>query len=66
MCELLRHGRAAGRRDSIVVVAEGATDRAGNRIGGDYIRQILEERLGEDTRVTILWPCPARRYAQRL
>jgi len=54
MCELLRHGRAAGRRDSIVVVAEGATDRAGNRIGGDYIRRILEERLGEDTRVTIL------------
>ena len=24
MCELLRNGRAAGRRDSIVVVAEGA------------------------------------------
>ena len=54
MCEMLRHGRAAGRRDSIVVVAEGATDRAGNRISADYIRQVLEERLGEDTRVTIL------------
>ncbi|HRY17024.1 MAG TPA: 6-phosphofructokinase [Candidatus Competibacteraceae bacterium] len=54
MCALLRHGRAAGRRDSIVVVAEGATDRAGNPINGDYVRQVLEERLGEDTRVTIL------------
>ncbi len=54
MCELLRNGRAAGRRDSIVVVAEGATDRAGNPISADYIRQVLEERLGEDTRVTIL------------
>ncbi|MCB1918880.1 MAG: 6-phosphofructokinase [Candidatus Competibacteraceae bacterium] len=54
MCEMLRHGRAAGRRDSIVVVAEGATDRTGNRISADYIRQVLEERLGEDTRVTIL------------
>jgi 6-phosphofructokinase 1 len=54
MCEMLRHGRAAGRRDSIVVVAEGATDRAGKRISGDYVRQVLEERLGEDTRVTIL------------
>ncbi|MGB5063564.1 MAG: 6-phosphofructokinase, partial [Candidatus Competibacter sp.] len=54
MCELLRHGRAAGRRDSIVVVAEGATDRAGNPISADYVRQVLEERLGEDARVTIL------------
>ena len=54
MCELLRHGRAAGRRDSIVVVAEGACDRQGKPIGADYVRQVLEERLGEDTRVTIL------------
>ncbi len=54
MCELLRHGRAAGRRDTIVVVAEGATDQAGHPISADYVRQVLEERLGEDTRVTIL------------
>ncbi len=54
MCELLRHGRASGRRDSIVVVAEGAIDRAGHPISADYVRQVLEERLGEDTRVTIL------------
>jgi len=54
MCELLRNGRAAGRRDSIVVVAEGATDQAGKAISGDYVRQVLEERLGEDARVTIL------------
>ena len=54
MCELLRNGRAAGRRDSIVVVAEGARDHAGHPIGADYVRQVLEERLGEDTRVTIL------------
>jgi 6-phosphofructokinase 1 len=54
MCEMLRNGRAAGRRDSIVVVAEGATDRAGHPISADYVRQVLEERLGEDTRVTIL------------
>lgn len=54
MCDLLRRGRAAGRRDSIVVVAEGAADRQGNPISSDYVRQVLEERLGEDTRVTIL------------
>jgi len=54
MCEMLRNGRAAGRRDSIVVVAEGATDRTGHPISANYVRQVLEERLGEDTRVTIL------------
>ncbi|HNW78305.1 MAG TPA: 6-phosphofructokinase, partial [Candidatus Competibacteraceae bacterium] len=54
MCELLRNGRAAGRRDSIVVVAEGAIDRQGQPISADYVRQVLESRLGEDTRVTIL------------
>ena len=54
MCGLLRQGRIAGRRDSIVVVAEGAQDRAGNPISCDYVRQVLQERLDEDTRVTIL------------
>ncbi|MBP9805829.1 MAG: 6-phosphofructokinase [Candidatus Accumulibacter sp.] len=54
MCGLLRNGRAAGRRDSIVVVAEGAQDRTGKPISCDHVRQVLEERLGEDARVTIL------------
>lgn len=54
MCEILKAGREAGRRDTIVVVAEGAQDRYGNHINSNYVRQILEERLGEDTRVTIL------------
>jgi 6-phosphofructokinase 1 len=54
MCDQLRDGRAAGRRDSIVVVAEGAADRDGKPITSDYVRQVLQDRLGEDTRVTIL------------
>ena len=54
MCEVLRTGRAAGRRDSIVVVAEGAQDRQGNRLRSDALREMLEERLGEEVRVTIL------------
>ncbi len=54
MCEVLRKGRDIGRRDSIVVVAEGAQDRHGNPITSAYIKTVLEERLGEDTRVTIL------------
>ncbi len=54
MCQVLRAGRQMGRRDSIVIVAEGARDRHGNPISSTYVKQVLEERLGEDTRVTIL------------
>jgi 6-phosphofructokinase 1 len=55
MCEILREGRAIGRRDSIVVVAEGAVDRqTGQPITCDYIKQVLEEKLGEDARITVL------------
>ncbi len=54
MCEVLRKGRQMGRRDSVVVVAEGARDREGKPITSHYVKQVLEEKLGEDTRVTIL------------
>ncbi len=54
MCELLRNGRKAGRRNSIVVIAEGAIDSLGNPISSEHVRSVLEDRLGEDTRVTIL------------
>ena len=54
MCEVLAAGRAAGRRHSIVVVAEGARDRNGNPITSEHVCKVLEERLGEDARVTIL------------
>lgn len=54
MCEILRKGRVAGRRDSVVIVAEGARDRKGAPISSEYVKKVLEERLGEDTRVTIL------------
>jgi 6-phosphofructokinase 1 len=54
MCARLRTGREAGRRDSIVIVAEGARDRHGNPITADHVRRALHERLGEDVRITIL------------
>ena len=54
MCAELKRGRTAGRRDSIVVVAEGACDRSGNPITAAYVRQVIEDILHEDTRVTIL------------
>lgn len=54
MCDILREGRRIGRRDSIVVVAEGAQDRHGNPITSTYVKEVLEKYLGEDVRVTVL------------
>jgi len=50
----LSKGRSGGKRASIVLVAEGACDRQGRPITSHYVQQVLEERLGEDARVTIL------------
>lgn len=54
MCEILENARVAGRRDSMIIVAEGATDRSGERITSQRVKEIIEERLGIDTRVTLL------------
>lgn len=54
MCEVMHLGREAGRRDIIVVIAEGAQDRHGNPITSTYVKDVLESRLGEDTRITVL------------
>ena len=54
MCSVLKTGRDSGRRDTIVIVAEGAIDRHGNPIHSSHVKNILEERLNEDVRVTIL------------
>ena len=54
MCAALRQARANGRRDTMVVVAEGARERSGEPITSARVRDVLEERLGEDARVTIL------------
>ncbi len=54
MGERLRAGRRAGRRDTIVVIAEGAHDRQGNYIGSTEVAQTLEESLDEEVRVTVL------------
>ncbi len=54
MCETLRKGRQMGRRDSMVIIAEGARDRDGKPITAEHVKKTLEERLGEDTRITAL------------
>jgi 6-phosphofructokinase 1 len=54
MIQRLKAGRQAGRRDSIVVIAEGAQDRQGKYIGSAEVAKTLEDGLGEEVRVTVL------------
>jgi len=54
LCGRLRAGRKAGRRDSIVIVAEGAHDRHGKAITSNDVREILKRGMAEDVRLTIL------------
>ncbi len=54
MCAALRRSRKAGRRDTLVIVAEGARDKNGVSITADHVRQVMQDTLHEDTRVTIL------------
>src|SRR5690606_31432138 len=54
MCEVLRKGREVGRRDSLGVLAEGAIDRHGNPITSAHVKEVLQSRLHEDVRITVL------------
>jgi 6-phosphofructokinase 1 len=54
MVERLKAGTKAGRRDHIVIIAEGAQDRNGNYIGSTDVQRVLEQGLGEEVRTTVL------------
>jgi len=43
-----------GKRKTIVIVAEGATDRDLNPISASYVKDVLAGRMGLDTRITTL------------
>ena len=46
--------RDSGQRLNIIIVSEGAIDRQGNPITADIVKQVVVERLQQDTRVTVL------------
>jgi 6-phosphofructokinase 1 len=54
MVERMKAGRKAGRRDTIVVMAEGARDRQGKYIGSSEVAKVMEDAMGEEVRVTVL------------
>ncbi|KAJ7227155.1 phosphofructokinase domain-containing protein [Mycena pura] len=54
MCAAIHQHREVGKRKTLVIVAEGAHDIDLNPIRAEYVKDILTERLGLDTRVTTL------------
>ncbi|XP_075870950.1 ATP-dependent 6-phosphofructokinase, platelet type-like isoform X2 [Nelusetta ayraudi] len=54
MCQKLSANRAGMKRLNIIIVAEGAIDINNKTITTEYIKDLVVQRLGFDTRVTIL------------
>lgn len=43
-----------GNRLNIILVAEGAIDRDGNAITAELVKDVVVEKTGQDTRITVL------------
>ncbi|PWA30890.1 hypothetical protein CCH79_00010731 [Gambusia affinis] len=54
LCRRLADQRSRGSRLNVIIVAEGAISRDGKAITSDQIKKLVTERLGFDTRTTIL------------
>ncbi|KAF8313509.1 phosphofructokinase-domain-containing protein [Cantharellus anzutake] len=54
MYEIITRHRKIGKRKTIVIIAEGALDTQLNPIKPDHVKDVLQNRLGLDTRVTTL------------
>ena len=46
--------RSTGQRLNIIIVAEGAIDQDGEPITAEKVRQVVVEKLQQDTRITVL------------
>uniref|UniRef100_UPI003AAA9961 phosphofructokinase, muscle a isoform X6 n=1 Tax=Centroberyx gerrardi TaxID=166262 RepID=UPI003AAA9961 len=54
LCRRLADQRARGSRLNVIIVAEGAVSRDGKLITSDQIKKLVTDRLGFDTRTTVL------------
>ncbi|XP_050954301.1 ATP-dependent 6-phosphofructokinase, platelet type isoform X1 [Labeo rohita] len=54
MCQKLSAKRAGMKRLNIIIVAEGAIDRNNQPVTSEHVKNLVVQRLGFDTRVTIL------------
>lgn len=54
LCKKLLQERLTGQRLNIIIVAEGAVDRNGDPITADKVKQVVVDKLQQDTRITVL------------
>ncbi|XP_056896193.1 phosphofructokinase, muscle a [Takifugu flavidus] len=54
LCRRLTDQRARGSRLNVIIVAEGAMSRDGKPITSEQIKKLVTDRLGFDTRTTVL------------
>uniref|UniRef100_A0A3Q3VTT5 ATP-dependent 6-phosphofructokinase n=1 Tax=Mola mola TaxID=94237 RepID=A0A3Q3VTT5_MOLML len=54
MCARLEGSRVTGSRLNIIIIAEGAIDMNGKPISSKGVKDLVVQRLGYDTRVTVL------------
>lgn len=54
MCRKIAFSRSHGRRNSLVIVSEGAVDLENKPITSQHIKDVLQKQLGHDTRITVL------------
>ncbi|XP_040153448.1 ATP-dependent 6-phosphofructokinase isoform X3 [Anopheles arabiensis] len=54
LCKKILQERSAGQRLNIIIVSEGAIDRDGNPITAEKVKQVVVDRLQQDTRITVL------------
>lgn len=46
--------RNYGKRPNIIIVSEGAVDDSGNAITSEMVKNVLEEKMTLDIRITVL------------
>lgn len=54
LCRKLVASREIGNRLNIIIVAEGAIDREGNKITCEQVKKVVVDNTQQDTRITIL------------
>ncbi len=54
LCHVLQEGKKAGRRDNIIILAEGAKNNKGEPISSTQVQEMIESRLNLECRITIL------------
>ena len=54
LCDKISANKKAGKKNSLVIVSEGAKDKKGNPINSFQVVDVLKKRIDEDARLTIL------------